>query len=108
MGNKENIPDWCYRGGSFRFSGKPGKWFKKTSSKYEGQWNKKELIPFGKATFDYRKEYYLCPECDGSLEPMQKEYRFVCPNCRLVFAWGFGGLYGFGADSDRAEYIEKI
>lgn len=106
MNKETNIPSWCFLGETLRLSDKPDKWYKKTSGNYEGQWNKKQLIPFGKATSEYREQYYLCPECDGELEPLQREYRFMCPNCCLVFAWGFGSLYGFGADDDRAEYEE--
>lgn len=106
MDAEQNIPGWCFSGGSFRAGNNLVKWKKKTSGNYVGQWNKNELVPYGKASPEYREEHYLCPECDGELEPMQKEYRFVCPNCRLIFSWGFGGIYGFGIDSDKAEYLE--
>lgn len=106
MSADRNTPSWCYRGGAFQTGNGPGEWFKKTSGNYAGQWNKKELIPYGLASSEYRQEYYLCPKCDGELEPLQQEYRFACPNCRLTFSWGFGSLYGFGKDSEKAEYIE--
>ena len=104
----DDIPGWCFRGGIRLTRDKPEKWRQNISGDNIGRWNKQLLIPFGRATPEYREKYYLCPECDGSLEPMLKEYRFVCPNCRLIFGWGFGCLYGFGTDSDRAEYAEKI
>jgi ribosomal protein S27AE len=97
---EDKVPSWCYRGGSFRLDSKPGDWFKKTS----GQWNKKELVPYGKANEEYQTKNYLCPECDNRLFPMDKQYRFHCSECQLIFAYGFGGLYGFGNGHEKAEY----
>lgn len=104
MENK--IPSWCYRGGSIRFDNKPGDWFKKPSGNYEGQWNRKELITYGKANDEYRVKYYSCPECNNQLLPIEQQYRFACSGCHLIFAYGFGGLYGFGKGHERAEYNE--
>jgi hypothetical protein len=102
----DKIPGWCYNGGSFRFGKEPAKWRQKTSGNNKGQWVKKELIPYGKANAGYRQKYYRCPDCGCDLLPMEKGYRFCCSECRLIFAYGFGSLYGFGGDSNRAEYDE--
>lgn len=106
MANEEKIPGWCYSGGIFRSGNKPTRWLRKQSGTKTGQWYRNEMVPYGKATPEYRQDFYLCPECEGSLEPLEKEYRFVCPNCKLIYGWSFGGLYGFGLDSDLAEYLE--
>lgn len=106
MTANQQIPIWCSNGGSLRLSSIPGKWFKKTTGNHVGQWNRKELIPYGKANPEYREKYYQCPECGSSLAPMERKYRFACQGCRLIFASGFGALYGFGSDNKRAEYVE--
>lgn len=98
-----DAPEWTNRGGSFRNGYTPQAWFKKRQGNQIGQWNRKELIPYGRAPSEYRERYYVCPECASALFPLEREYRFACSACRLIFAWGFGGLYGYGKDHEKAE-----
>ena len=90
---EQELPEWTFRGGHFRsgFSTNdvPTAWSGKT-----GRWKRDELVPYGKASESYRKQFYLCPECgDGALVPGEKEYSFACNSCQMEFGWGFGGLY---------------
>lgn len=86
------IPDWTFKGGSFR-SGYgtndiPSRWYKK-----KGRWRRDEIVPFGKATDDYRVKYYCCPECeDGKLLPEPERRVFGCERCGLLFSTFFGSL----------------
>ncbi len=87
------IPEWAFTGGYFRpgFSSNdvPKPW-----SQISGKWKREEMVPFGKASEEYRFQYFHCPECDtGRLKPLDKEYRFGCSNCPLRFGWGFGSLH---------------
>ena len=92
-GFERELPEWTFRGGHFRsgFSTNdiPTPWSRRT-----GKWKRDELVPYGKASEAYRKQFYLCPECDGVLLlPSEQEYTFNCGSCRIEFGWGFGGLY---------------
>lgn len=87
----ERLPDWCYKGGFFRPSlhCAPSKWYKK-----KGRWRREYVVPYGKASEEYREKYYRCPECESLLEPSwNKAYTFVCPNCSKIFRFGWGALY---------------
>ncbi|MEK7815675.1 MAG: hypothetical protein AAB294_02510 [Pseudomonadota bacterium] len=103
MAEGDNIPAWTLRGGSFRHSSTPMNWVKKKS----GQWNRRDLVPYGKVNAEYRRKYFVCPECQNELVPLEREYRFGCLECKLVFGWGFSSLYGFGKGHERAEYIQS-
>jgi ribosomal protein L37AE/L43A len=90
---EQELPEWTFRGGYFRpgisTNDVPTSWTGKT-----GRWKRDELVPYGKANDEYRKKFYLCPECDrSSLVPGEKEYTFVCASCQMEFGWSFGGLY---------------
>ncbi len=87
----KELPDWTFRGGSFRsgFSTEdiPTAW-----SRRSGKWKREELVPYGKASPDYRRKYFICPECKKQLTLGNEEYRFRCDDCGLEFKWSFGGL----------------
>ncbi len=88
----DDLPDWTFRGGHFRsgFSTNdvPTKWTQK-----RGRWKRDELVPYGKATPEYRTQFYVCPECaPASLKPSDAQYEFVCEQCETQFKWSFGGL----------------
>lgn len=100
----DSIPGWTHRGGHFRGGYEPGPWFKKRTGNQVGQWNRKELVPFGRAAPEYRAKFYVCPECGAALLPLEREYRYACSGCRLILAWSWGGLYGFGSDHEKAEF----
>lgn len=86
-----DLPDWTKRGGyfrpHFRANDIPKPWTDLT-----GYWKREEMVPYGKASDEYRKEYFRCPECKESLTLGEEEYRFECLPCHLVFGWSFGGL----------------
>ena len=90
----DELPEWAFRGGHFRsnFSGEdvPTPWSHKT-----GEWKREEMVPYGKSSEEYRQRFYRCPDCEDSLlEPSETmEYRFVCKDCRAIYAWSWGGLH---------------
>ncbi len=49
-----SIPPWTRRGGTLRLSPTPKPWVRKASY----QWTRKELVPYGSASEDYRSRYY--------------------------------------------------
>lgn len=104
---EKDFPDWCYLGGSFRFDGidaTPTNWTHKAS----GQWQRKEMIPYGNVDADYREKYFVCAECCGLLQPHQNNaYHFYCSGCYRIWRWGFGGLWGYGSNHAEAEYLEE-
>ena len=70
------LPEWTRRGGFFRskFSTNdvPQPWTRK-----KGLWKRDELVPFGKASEEYRKKYFTCPDCSSSLKIADEEYPFA-------------------------------
>lgn len=86
-----DLPEWTLRGGFFRpnfgTNDVPQPWARK-----KGRWKRDELVPYGKASEEYRKKYFTCPDCFSSLVIAAEEYRFKCENCFMVFGWHFGGL----------------
>ena len=88
---KQEIPDWCFRGGSFRagFSTEdvPASWIFKGD-----RWQRSDLVPFGKASLEYRERFYICSVCSGKLLPSAAAYEFVCSECSEIYKWGWGGL----------------
>ena len=92
------LPEWTRRGGFFRskFSTNdvPQPWTRK-----KGLWKRDELVPFGKASEEYRKKYFTCPDCSSSLKIADEEYQFKCENCYMAFGWHFGGLLEHGEDA---------
>lgn len=90
--------DWTSLGGHYRDRSAPTAWRKKQS----GAWDRKELIPYGKAPSTYQEQYYRCPECNGRLLPTNVRYRFGCKGCGLVFGSGWGGLWGYPSDHEKA------
>ena len=58
--------------GSIKLGNKPGDWFKKPSGNYEGQWNRKGLIPYGKANGD--KVYALAETIACFLPSLKKNH----------------------------------
>lgn len=98
----ESAP-WTSLGGHIRFDREPTAWRKKAT----GAWDRKELVPFGKATPEYRCKYYRCAECGHALQPTNIDYRFGCRNCGLVFGWGFGGLWGYPPGHEKVMYLSE-
>lgn len=93
--------DWASLGGHYRSGSRPTQWRKKQS----GAWDRKELIPYGKASANYRDDYYRCPECDARLLPTNLRYRFGCEGCGLVFGTGWGGLWGYPPGHEKAMHL---
>lgn len=93
--------DWTSLGGHYRAGSAPTAWRKKKS----GAWDRKELIPYGKASSSYHAQYYRCPECNGRLLPTNVRYRFGCAACGLVFGSGWGGLWGYPSDHEKAMWL---
>ncbi len=105
--NKESIPAWAFSGGYIRFgfstNDVPTKWTKRN-----GKWNRQELVPFGKATNEYRAKYYLCPKCNNPLELSETPYCFECADCDSVFRFSFGGLGETLKDLGRFELDDSF
>lgn len=93
--------DWTSAGGHYRSSDGPTPWKKKQS----GAWDRKELVPYGKASGAYREQYFRCPECDSRLRPTNVRYRFGCEGCGLVLGTGWGGLWGYPPDHPKAMWL---
>ena len=93
--------DWTSLGGHYRDGSTPTGWRKKKSN----AWDRKELIPYGKAPSSYQEQYYRCPECNGRLFPTNVRYRFGCDGCGLVFGSGWGGLWGYPPDHQKAMWL---
>lgn len=93
--------DWTALGGHIRFRPEPTEWRRKSS----GAWERKELVPYGRASPEYRSKYFRCPECNTALLPTNVRYRFGCCGCGLVFGTGFGGLWGYPAGHSKAMYL---
>lgn len=93
--------EWTAAGGHYRSGDKPSSWKRKQS----GAWDRKELVPYGKASRKCRDRYFRCPECEGRLLPTNVQYRFGCEGCGLVFGTGWGGLWGYPPDHPKAMWL---
>ncbi len=85
-------PEWTFQGGYFRSglgaNDVPSNWYKR-----KGKWIRNEIVPFGKASAEYRNRYYRCPECnDGVLIPERDQRLFDCSECSMQFTMFFGSL----------------
>jgi len=98
--NNETLPRWTMSGGflrsGFSTNDVPTKWTRRS-----GKWTRGELVPYGKATLEYREQFYLCPECQKALEISETPYRFECSDCGLKFNFSFGGLGEVAEDTGR-------
>lgn len=92
---------WTRLGGHIRFGSEPTAWRRKAN----GGWDRQELVPYGKATAEYRAKYFRCAECGEALLPTNMDYRFGCVNCGLVFGWSFGGLWGYPPGHEKVMYL---
>ena len=104
--NNQELPDWTFRGGHFRLNFStndvPTKWTRKN-----GKWTRNDLVPYGKATEEYREKFYLCPECQKPLQISETPYHFECDDCRLDFNFSFGGLGESAKDSGRYDLSDS-
>ena len=102
--NVHSLPDWCYAQFRVDIDGAPEKWQGNTL----GQWKRRGLVPYGKAREEYLEKYFVCPECNCCIQPHQEqENRFYCEGCYLLLHWSFGGLWGYGVDSSKAEFLNQ-
>jgi hypothetical protein len=96
----DEFADWTALG-SGRTGARPGRWYRAGN----GQWKRSGLLPFGRIGDDHRSRLYVCAECETPLEPTTRRYYFGCVGCGLVFGFGWGGLWGYPSDHEKAMFL---
>lgn len=84
--------------GSGRPGQRPGSWRRSSN----GQWKRGGLLPFGRVSDDYRVRLFTCAECGTPLRPTTRRFYFGCVGCGLVFGFGWGELWGWPSDHEKA------
>lgn len=92
--------DWT-GAGSGRPGARPGRWYRTDA----GQWKRSGLLPYGGVSESYQTRLYTCAECSAALKPTTRPYYFGCGECGLVFGYGWGGLWGYASDHEKAMFL---